>query len=539
MDQDTPSADLVLVGTVLTVDADLPRAEAVAIRGDRILAVGAAADMPIGPGTDVIELGGRCVLPGFVEAHGQVVNEALLFGSGLLVDIRATSMKSADDVLATIRRGVAAGHVTMFGWDPFSFPDLPLLRPEFLNRLAPDRPLVVLHHSGHKAWFNDEAARIAGVDRQTADPPGGRWGRDAHGELDGSASGVYAIMRIMGPATPGLDALPPGLRETYARTSAVGLTTISEMSCLPAWRDILLDPATRPSTTLRLRLYEPSSPRLHVPVRPFTGDDLVRDIGIKIWVDGTPWAGTIAVSFPYLDTELTRRIGGGTRPHASSNYTWEQLAEVVEAYFPHGWQIASHAHGDLAIDMVLDVYESVLSRYPRPDHRLRLEHVGAMRPDQFGRAARMGVTASMFMDHVYFWGDMLTDDLFGPKYGARWAAARSAVDAGMRISLHNDPPSTPENPLHNITVATTRRSRSGRILAPDERLTVTQAIRAQTLDAAYQLFADDITGSITPGKYADLVVLSADPYSVDPRDIAHLDVVATYVAGRRTHGDPL
>jgi predicted amidohydrolase YtcJ len=495
--------------------------------------------MPIGPDTRVVELGDRCVLPGFVEAHGHVMAEAVLFDSGYVVDIRAITTKSVDDVLTTIRRGVADGHAIMFGWDPMTFPDLPLASQEFLDDLAPDSSLVVIHHSGHVAWFNHEAARVIGIGPHTPDPFGGRYGRDERGAPNGSAYGIGALAVLTGPYSLSRAGLPPDLTEALARMSAVGLTMVSEMACQPQWRDALLDPAGRTDPSLRLRLYEPTSPELRSAVRPFAGDDLVRQTGIKVWVDGSPWAGTIAASFPYLDSELTRRLGRGERPRASTNYTWDQLAEVVEAYFPHGWQIAAHAHGDLAIDMILDVYESVLSRYPRPDHRLRLEHVGAMRSDQFTRAAALGVTASVFMDHVYYWGEILTDELFGPKYGAHWAAAGSAVAAGLRISLHNDPPSTPENPLHNITVATTRRSRSGRVLAPEQCLTMDQAIRAQTLDAAYQLFADDITGSITVGKYADLVVLSADPYTVAPQAISGLDVVATFLAGRQTHGRPL
>ncbi|NUT47242.1 MAG: amidohydrolase family protein, partial [Saccharothrix sp.] len=325
-----------------------------------------------------------------------------------------------------------------------------------------------------------------------------------------------------------------------ARLNEVGVTTISEMACLPDWRRALLDPRRDFSRlSVRLRLYTPVEETPPRGVVPGEGDDLIREIGVKIWVDGSPWVGNIAVSFPYLDTPATRSMGLGTKPKPTTNYSWDALAAIVEAHFPLGWQIACHAHGDLAIDMVLDVYESVLSRYPGRDHRLRLEHVGAMRQDQFTRAAELGVTASVFIDHVYYWGEVLTEELFGETYGARWAAARSAVDAGMRISLHNDPPATPEDPLHNITVATTRRSRQGRVLAPEECLTVDQALRAQTVDAAYQLLCDDVVGSLTPGKYADLVVLSADPHDVDPARIRDLDVVATFLAGEQVYGEPL
>ena len=147
----------------------------------------------------------------------------------------------------------------------------------------------------------------------------------------------------------------------------------------------------------------------------------------------------------------------------------------------------------------------------------------------------LGVTCSIFVDQIHYWGDVIVDGLFGEERGSRWMPAGSAVATGMRISLHNDPPVTPEEPLRNISVAVTRTAPSGRVLGPEERLTVEQAIRAQTIDAAWQLFSDDITGSLEVGKYADLVVLSADPRAVPPADIADLQVRATFLAGRQVY----
>jgi len=145
------------------------------------------------------------------------------------------------------------------------------------------------------------------------------------------------------------------------------------------------------------------------------------------------------------------------------------------------------------------------------------------------------VTCSIFVDQIHHWGDVIVDGLFGPERGSRWMPAGSAVAAGMRISLHNDPPVTPEEPLRNISVAVTRMAPSGRVLAPEERLTVEQAIRAQTIDAAWQLFTDDVVGSLEVGKYADMVVLSADPRTVPPEQISDLDVHATFLAGRQVY----
>lgn len=537
-------ADLLFLGRAVTMDDRRPRADAVAVRGGRIVGVGSREDARqwTGPGTRTVELGRHCLLPGFVEAHGHAIVEARLFGTDL-VDIRPMTVRTPDEVVDTIRRTLAARGprgASFIGWDSLGHgPGLPEPTLAWLDEIAPDAPLLILTQSAHLGFFNTRAAERAGVDASTADPPGSRFGRDAQGRLTGAAYEAGAIRRLFPDEPHPRDQLAAALAREVRRLNEVGVTTMSEMACLPDWRRALLDPRRNfDKLTVRLRLYTPVEDPPPRGALPGEGDDMIREVGVKIWVDGSPWVGNIAVSFPYLDTELTRSMGLGTRPRTTTNYSWDALAALVEAYFPQGWQIACHAHGDLAIDMVLDVYESVLSRYPGRDHRLRLEHVGAIRQDQFVRAAGLGVTASVFIDHVYYWGETLTNQLFGETYGARWAAARSAVDAGMRISLHNDPPATPENPLHNITVATTRRSREGTVLAPEECLTVDQALRAETIDAAYQLFCDDIVGSITPGKYADLVVLAADPHDVDPGEISGIGVLATYLAGRQVHGEP-
>ncbi len=177
--------------------------------------------------------------------------------------------------------------------------------------------------------------------------------------------------------------------------------------------------------------------------------------------------------------------------------------------------------------------------HPRDDHRLRLEHVGAITDAQLARAHALGVTCSLFVDQLHYWGDVIVDGLFGPEHGERWMPCGSAVATGMRISLHNDPPVTPEEPLRNISVAATRRG-AQRPRARHRRSgsRCEQAIRAQTIDAAYQLFADDRIGSIEVGKYADLVVLSADPRRGARRDRCGSGGPGHHMAGRQVHPKP-
>jgi predicted amidohydrolase YtcJ len=530
------AADVVITGTVLTVDDSRPTAQALAVADGRIVAVGERSDVAafIGPSTQTIDIGDGCVMPGFIEAHGHPLMEAVAL-SDRIVDIRPVTIPSPDDVVAAVRHEVAArGHSGAYlnGWDALLQSGLPDPNLAWLDDIAPDGPLVIIHNSGHKAYFNSHAARLNGLTPDTPNPKGAKYGRDASGELDGTAEEIAAVFPLLGAAISPSE-YPAMLRAECARLNRAGLTTCSEMAFDPNFGPVV--EALHDDLTVRLRTYEVSNPAMSTTAVPGQGDDIVRQVGIKIWVDGSPWIGNIALSFPYLDTAATRTIGIPPGSCGCANYTAEQLTEIVAAYYPLGWQMACHVQGDAGVDTILDVYEEALRRHPRSDHRLRLEHVGAIRTEQLQRAADLGVTCSIFVDQIHYWGDVIVDGLFGPERGSRWMPAGSAVATGMRISLHNDPPVTPEEPLRNISVAATRIAPSGRVLAPEVRLTVEQAIRAQTIDAAWQLFADDIVGSLEVGKYADLVVLSADPRAVPPERIADLEVRATFLAGRQVY----
>ncbi|WP_029116352.1 amidohydrolase [Mycobacterium sp. URHB0044] len=530
-------ADLVIYGTVLTVDDARPTAEALAVADGRIAAVGSRADVAgwIGSGTDVIELGDGCLMPGLIEAHGHPLAEAIVL-SDRMVDIRPVTMRAVADVVDAVRNEVATRGpegAYLNGWDPLLQEGLPEPTLEWLNAMAPDTPLVIIHNSGHKAYFNSAAAARAGLTRDTPDPKGAKYGHDANGDLDGTAEETGAVFSLLTGAIQPSD-YPAMLLAECARLNRVGLTTCSEMAFDPLFRPVVEQ--LRDHLTVRLRAYEISNAQMTTDATPDNGDDVFRQVGIKIWVDGSPWIGNIDLSFPYLDTDAVRTIGVTPGSCGHANYTREQLTEIVGAYFPLGWPMACHVQGDAGVDTILDVYEDVLRKHPRPDHRLRLEHVGAISDEQLQRAHDLGVTCSIFVDQIHYWGDVIVDGLFGPEHGNRWMPCGSAVKTGMRISLHNDPPVTPEEPLRNISVAVTRTAPSGRVLGPEERLTVEQAIRAQTIDAAWQLFADDVVGSLEVGKYADMVVLSADPRTVPPEDIADLKVRATYLAGRQVFG---
>jgi predicted amidohydrolase YtcJ len=553
------STETLFVGTVLTVDDARPRAEALLVRGERIAAVGteeevrAAVTVPAGE-LEVIELGERALLPGFVEAHGHPSDTAVVL-SHFMIDIRPVTLATAEEVRAAIRDGVAAnpGGVVFNGWDGLL--QVGLTDPTLVELDAWGRadsagsggsggtdagtPIVILHNSGHVAYFNSAAARRSGITRDSPDPAGAHWEKDAAGELTGKAFEVGTVFALLGPVLGAASNELPTLLAGYLSTlNTVGITTVSDMSWDPTKQPALDAARAAGGLTARLRLYEMSAPGARASVPLENGDALVRQTGVKTWADGSPWVGNILISFPYLDTEGTRGIGVEPGSHGSANYSRAQLDGVVEQYFPEGWQLACHVHGDLAVDRVLDTWEALLERHPRADHRLRMEHVGAMTASQFARAAALGATVSILIDHVYYWGEVLVDELFGPEHGGPWADARAALDAGLTVSFHNDGTVTPAEPLRNMAVAMTRISRGGRrIEAPGGTGVVTfdEALRAQTLGAAWQLFSEHEVGSLEAGKLADLVVLSGDPSAAAPEELARLDVEQTWFGGTRVH----
>ncbi|MET7273197.1 amidohydrolase family protein [Streptomyces flaveolus] len=257
-----------------------------------------------------------------------------------------------------------------------------------------------------------------------------------------------------------------------------------------------------------------------------------------MWADGTPWQGSIATSFPFRDNDATARAGLAPCSHGSMNYSPDELTDLAVAFTAQGYSLACHVHGDVTAEAVLHAYEKAAADDPARlrAHRPRLEHCGAVTAGQYRRAARLGATVSLFMDHVRWWGDVLADDLFGPDVAARWMAARSAVDAGHRVPLHNDGICSPTDPLSGVTTAITRRCRpSGRVHGPDERLTVEEALRAVTADPAWQLHLENDIGMLRPGMRADLAVLTTDPRIVNPdRFQQEVAVTATYLGGRQT-----
>lgn len=509
-----------------------PPAEAMLVADGTIVAIGDASSVP-SPSNATHQALDGWVIPGLIEPHGHPSDAALLT-SELVVDVRPVVVPTADEVMRRIREALTARPVWVLvnGWDPLLQPGLTAPTIAELDALADTTPLVIVHNSGHSAYFNRAAARAAGVTRDTPDPAGASFSRDASGELAGTALEVGAIDLILAPILQQVQPeIPRIFSQHLQQLRRLGLTTVADLT----WNHAL-DPVVRSleadgSLPLRLRTYERSYPGGSPSVPRSNGDAWLRQVGVKTWSDGSPWVGNIATSFPYLDTPATRAMGLAPGHHGSANYTAQELIDIGSRYASEGWQLACHAHGDLAIEQTLDAYETIIDRFGLTDHRFRLEHVGAMTPTQFERARALGVTVSVFVDHLTYWGDALVEGLFGEVHGSAWADAGSAFAAGHRATFHNDGWVTPNEPLRNMAVAETRTSRTGRHLAGGLPVTRHDALRAHTENAAWQLFSEHEIGALRPGLFADFTVLDVDPRRCDPEVLATAPVLGSAVAG--------
>jgi hypothetical protein len=258
--------------------------------------------------------------------------------------------------------------------------------------------------------------------------------------------------------------------------------------------------------------------------------------GAKLWYDGSPYSGTMLLDDPYLASELCccrLGIAAGSAGYAMQDRATlvPQLCELLAA----GWQVLTHAQGDRAVRETLDVYEEVLGpRGGGVDHRWRVEHAGLISSADIARARRLGVVLSFHINHVHYYGPELRDHILGAERAERMMPVGSAVRAGHRVSLHADSPMFPPGPLALVRTAVTRRTRSGEPLGAGEAISLEQALRAVTIDAAWQLRLDDELGSLAPGKRADLTILEADPFEVAAQDLDRIEVRATWLDGRPT-----
>lgn len=527
--------------TVLPVDPAFSQAEAIAFRGNRILAVGSDTEVRsiAGPDAVLVDRPGATILPGFIEPHAHVLPTAMLRTWHDVGPFRFDTVDQAIDHLAALAGDVEPGQwLTGRQFDPSLQTGPDRLTADLLDRVSTEVPVVVTNASLHFAYANSAALAVAGIDRDTPDIAHSPYGRRPDGTPDGVLIGQGAMLSVMAhnPNLVGLD-LVEQARAVARRAASVGVTTICDQGTGfllgPGDVELYRSMATDDQLATRLR-YSIHDSRAEVfddaGTRPGDGDELIRATGWKIVSDGSNQGRTGHLREPYL----------GSDDRGLPYVEREQLIDTARRRAEQGWQLVIHANGDRAIDDTLDALTEAVAAGTAAGHddrRHRIEHCSLLHDEHLPRIAELGVSPSFLIGHVHYWGRAFRDEILGATRADLLDRTASCTDAGIRWTLHSDESVTPIGPLRCIHNAVTRDlwREPGTTLTPDERVPVETAIRSMTADAAWQCHSDHEIGTLEPGKLADIVVLAEDPRTVEPGRIAEIDVLETWMDGVRRH----
>ena len=532
------TADLLVVGDIVTNNPAAPTAQAMAISGGRIIGIGSQADVEglVTASTKTVKPDGF-VLPGLIEPHMHIWSSLVNYPD---IDVSHAVCPTFDEVTASIKAAVAkasSGQTVCFkNFDPSLYPGEPILTRAILDQLAPNNPVLVWNASGHFMYVNSLMFTAAGITDQTPDPAGGTFGR-ADGKLTGVVGEPAAeLMILAGLPKPTMAEVTTWVREILAACAAQGVTSVREagtgMLAGPKEMAFLHQLNGQSRFPVRVSTAQFAVLTGYTPVQvaalwksagitPFSGDEMLRADAWKVVSDGSNQGRSGYFLQPYLGED-----NGG-----KADYTPEGLRAALKAGLDDGWQVMVHTNGDAAVEFTLEAMEELLPAYGANDLRHRFEHCSFTTDDQLTRMAAAGISPSFLMNHLYYWGAAFRDTILGPKRAERLDRVASAYRAGLRPSLHSDYNVTAVHPLLSARTAVLRQTQAdGKVLNAAECATAEQALAAITTNGAWQIHADD-RGSLEVGKAADFGVANGNPWGSDPSGWADIAFQATYVDG--------
>jgi predicted amidohydrolase YtcJ len=512
-------------GNIITVDADRPRAQAIAIARDRISAVGTDAEMRAlaDRNTKLVDLGGRTVVPGFIDAHSHPAVAGRLHLRQVDADLRSIAA-----IQAAIRERAAktpkGEWIVAFKYDDTKTSEGRLLTREDLDAATTDHPVYVEHRGGHSAYVNSLAFERAGIKEDTPDPQGGRYVREG-GRLTGKVveTGQVAFERTI-PNVYSRDDYREGVKLISNMLARTGVTSVHDAYGNPD--DLRAYQDARDAGELLTRVYcligsSALDRFIAAGVRTGLGDEWVRVGAVKMTCDGSISERTARLSQPYV---------GRPNDFGILVRNEDELYPIAKKAHEAGWQIGIHANGDVAIDLVLGIYERLQREMPRRDPRFRIEHCTVINDDLVRRIAKLGVIPNPFSTYVYFHGEKMRE--YGAERLNSMFAVRSFLDAGVKVTQTSDYPPGPFEPMMALQSSVTRTDIRGTVWGPKQKVTVEEALRVGTLHGAYASFEEEQKGSLTPGKLADLVVLGRDPLREPPLSLITIPIERTMVGGR-------
>src|SRR5712692_1020209 len=528
LEQERP--DLILYnGNIWTVNDKEPRAQAVAIAGDRFLAVGSDSDVlnVASPASKKIDLGGKTVTPGFIDAHSHPAEAGLMHLRMVDCDLRSISA-----IQAALRERAAktppGEWVLGFKYDDTKTEEGRPLTVADLDAAVPDHPVHIEHRGGHTVYANSVGFRKAGIDEKTLDPPGGKIDHDpATGKLSGRvAESANAFFEKVIPHNFTRDDHREGVKLISKMLARTGITSATEAQGTPT--DLRAYQDARDSGDLLYRAYcfinfHYLDAMIAAGTRTGLGDEWVRIGAIKLVCDGSISERTARLSAPYE---------GRPNDYGILVMTEEELYTHGRKAHLAGWQIGTHANGDVGIDTTLRVYERLQKESPRRDSRFRLEHCTVVNDGLIARIKALGAIPTPFSTYVYYHGEKMR--YYGAERLDHMFALRSFLDAGIRATQASDYPPGEFIPMMALQSEVTRTDTKGNIWGLKQRITVEEAIRVGTINGAYASYEENLKGSIEAGKLADLVVLGRDPLKEKPSTLVTIPVERTMAGGRWT-----
>ena len=532
-----PAADLIITNAkIWTVDKARPQAEALAVLGERIVAVGSAGEVDAwhGPQTKVVDAKGKLLLPGFNDAHVHFVD-----GGSHLQEVQLKDASSPEEFTRRIgerAKSTPKGEwVTGGDWDEqkWSPPDLPTK--ELVDPVTPNTPIWVNRYDGHESLANSAALRLAKITAQTADPPGGQIVRDAQGNPTGilrdAAQGL--VDKVVPPLTRAQRLR--AIHQALDHAASLGVTSVQHMN--PVYDDIKAYADLQEKGELTLRIYAAPmetdwKDQARIGIRHGFGTPLLRLGAVKGYADGSLGSETAYFFEPFTDDPKSHGLLSDEMHPPSA------MLQRLKGADAAGLQLCIHAIGDRGISMILDIFEQIEKSNGKRDRRWRIEHSQHMATKDFARYARLGVIASVQPYHAIDDGRW-AEKRIGPDRIKRTYAFRTFLDNGVRLAFGTDWSVAPLNPLLGIYAAVTRATLDGKNpdgWVPEQKLTVAEAVEAYTMGSAYAEFQDKEKGSITPGKLADFVLLSDDIFKIPPATIKNVKVEATYLGGKVVYG---
>jgi predicted amidohydrolase YtcJ len=539
-----PAADLIVHGgAVWTGEAAQPSAQALAILGDRIVAVGGTPDVDAwrGPKTRVIEAANRLVLPGFNDAHVHFLSGGLGLENINLKDApsREEFARRIAERAAAVPTGewVTGGNWDDQAWTPAVMPDATLVDDALRAAGKADVPVFVYRYDGHMGLANAAAMRLAKVDAKTKDVPGGEIGRDAHGQPNGLFRD--AAMNLVGKAMPALthERRLRAIRKALEHAASLGVTSVQDMN--PEREDIAVYDELLERGELTTRIY--AAPYL-VRWKDYASTGVGRAFGspwlrigaLKGYADGSLGSSTASFFEPFSDQPSSHGLLSDEETPPAA------MLERMMGADAAGMQLCIHAIGDQGISLVLDQFAAVAAAHGPADRRFRIEHAQHMAEKDFARFVSIGVIASMQPYHAIDDGRW-AEKRIGPDRIKRTYAFRTFLDRGVRLAFGTDWDVAPLNPLLGLEAAVTRATLDGKNPSgwvPEQKITLAEALTAYTQGSAYAEFQEREKGRLAPGMLADVIVLSQDIFRAEPQRIHEARVVATIVGGRVTYEAP-